>query len=82
MEQMPVLVRLCHWMELVLALVPLRLHGQGGCDEGREEREGANDAGSTAAMACAMAQCEGAADGRGAGAGARVHQEAQRSGVT
>ena len=50
MEQMPVLVRLCHWMDLVLVLVPLRLHHrmeqmlvlvllhlhrQGGCDEGR-----------------------------------------------
>ena len=26
MEHMPVLVRLCHCMELVLVLVPLRLH--------------------------------------------------------
>ena len=87
MEQMPVLVRLCHWMDLVLVLVPLRLHHrmeqmlvlvllhlhrQGGCDEGRVEREGANDAGGTAAMTCAMAQCEGAAGGRGAGTGARA----------
>ena len=54
MEQMPVLVRLCHRMEPVLVLVPLRLqhrmeqmlvlallhlHRQGGCDEGRVERE-------------------------------------------
>ena len=53
MEQMPVPVRLCHRMELVLVLVPLclhhrmgqmlvlvllRLHRQGGCDKGRDKR--------------------------------------------